>query len=226
MTPDEQIKKQVVEKLYWDDRVNAADVRVWSDGGKVVLSGSVPSYQCLKAAEHDAWSVPGVKMVENRLTILYPAEEQMPTAEEVRAGIERKLQWSRDIDPTTMEVSVTAGVATLKGTVDSYWKKDKAEILAYDVIGVTLVENKLAVVPSRAVIDEAIGESVTAAIDRIGAIDINALDIKVENRTVTLSGTVPHYGALQAARDAAIHTLGVVDVEIQLVIYREPATVD
>jgi osmotically-inducible protein OsmY len=218
MVLDEQIKKHIVEQLYWDDRVNAADVRVTSVDGRVVLAGSVPHYTALKAAEQDAWRVPGVKLVENELTITYPPETAVPEDEEIGINIRSKLLWSSDVDPSTIDVSVIAGIATLEGTVDSYWKKVKAEILAYDIIGVTQVENRLAVVPTRDIFDEAIGESIIAALDRNRLIDLDTIDIEVENGVVTLSGSVPDYDALQAAQDAAAHTPGVVDVKPELVI--------
>jgi osmotically-inducible protein OsmY len=221
MILDEQIKKQVVEHLYWDDRVNAADVRVTSVDGRVVLAGSVPSHMALQAAERDAWSVPGVKSVNNRLIISYAAVPAVPADDEVAATIQSKLLWNSNIDPSTIDISVAAGIVTLEGTVDSYRKKMKAEILAYDVIGVTLVENRLAVVPSRDIVDEVIGEAIVDALDRSGAFDFDTLDVQVENGVVTLSGTVPDARVLRAARDAAAHTPGVVDVRSELEISKE-----
>lgn len=225
MITDKQIKKHIVEQLYWDDRVNAADVRVTSVDGRVVLAGNVPHYTALQAAERDAWRVPGVKSVENQLVIRYPAEAAIPADDELRLNILSKLLWSSDVDPATIEVSVAAGVATLEGTVDSYWKKVKAEVLAYDVIGVNLVENRLAVVPTRDILDEAIGESIMAALARTRGVDLAAVDVQVENGVVTLSGAVPDYKTLQAVRGAAVHTLGVVDVQTELVISRAKETV-
>ena len=41
---DETIDKQVVDQLYWDSRVNASEVAVTVQNGKVTLHGTVPSY--------------------------------------------------------------------------------------------------------------------------------------------------------------------------------------
>ena len=47
-----------------------------------------------------------------------------------------------------MEVIVSAGRVTLRGTVDAYWKKNHAETLVADEPGVIFIENLLAVVPT------------------------------------------------------------------------------
>ncbi|MDA8163534.1 MAG: BON domain-containing protein [Desulfobacteraceae bacterium] len=223
MTPDEQIRKQILDHLSWDARVHAAEVRVMCEGGRVVLAGSVPSHAGRWAAEQGAWGVPGVRMVHNRLAIRYPAEAEVPADDEIAINIRSKLLWNSDIDASNIEVAVAAGVATLEGTADSYWKKVKAEILAYDVIGVTQVENKLAVVPTRNIVDEAIGEDIVDALARSGAVDLEDIDVQVESGVVTLSGTVPDARALRIARDAAAHTAGVVDVKSELEIGKAEA---
>jgi osmotically-inducible protein OsmY len=220
MLADERIKRQIVEKLNWDERVNGADVKVASREGRVVLAGTVPDYLAFRAAELDSLSVPGVKDVANQLTIRYPTEVAVPSDDELAMNIENKLLWSSDIDHTAIDISVDAGIAILEGVVDSYWKKAKAEVLAYDVIGVTLVENRLGVVPTRNVIDEAIAESIIEALNRHGNIDIGAIDVAVEKGRVILSGEVPDWNAHMTAHDVAAHTTGVVGIRNELVVSR------
>ena len=55
---DEQIKKAVVDMLYWDSRVDASDIHVEVTDGEVTLRGTVPSYATKEAALFDAWKIP------------------------------------------------------------------------------------------------------------------------------------------------------------------------
>ena len=224
MTVDEQVKKHIVEQLYWDDRVNAADVRVECSEGRVVLSGTVANYAAKRAAENDALKTPGVAAIENRLEIFYPAETDLPSDQEISSRIASRLLWDSDIDAANIDVFVEGGIAVLEGTVDSYWKKVKAELFAFEIYGVTSVENKLAVVPTRDILDEAVAESITAALSRNSTVDANAIDVGVEEGRVVLAGSVEDWNAFLIAQDIAAYTLGVVDVTTNLVV-RQPERV-
>ena len=41
---DQQIKKNIVDQLYWDYRVDAAEVQVQVYGGEVTLTGQASGY--------------------------------------------------------------------------------------------------------------------------------------------------------------------------------------
>ena len=49
--------------------IEADDIAVTTNGGKVTLSGKVKSYDQRNLAERTAWSAPGVTQVEDRLTV-------------------------------------------------------------------------------------------------------------------------------------------------------------
>lgn len=220
---DEQIKKNVVDQLYWDRRVDAADIVVEVDNTNVTLKGKVPSYSERVAAYNAAWSVPGVASVDNEIAVDLPKTLTVPTDAEMQANIESLLLWSTDIpDPGKIDVSVTNGYVTLEGTVNSYWQKIRAEALASNITGVIDITNKLAVVPTEDVADEATAEDIVSALDRNALVNVDDVDVKVQNGIVTLSGTVPNWTAISAAHDMAAYTFGVINVQNDLVV--EPAT--
>lgn len=66
---DTSIKRDVEGLLFYDSVVNSLNVRVDVSGGVVTLAGTVASSTEKKAAEDDAWAVPGVKDVRNQLQI-------------------------------------------------------------------------------------------------------------------------------------------------------------
>ncbi len=215
---DEEIKKRIVDELYWDTRVDASKVGVRVDGGKVTLTGTVPNYNAKLRAETDAYAVTDVIWVENRITVTYPPRLTVPTDEDIRQSVIRNLSDDPDLEKTDIRVSVKNGIVTLEGSVDAYWKKWEAEYTTCAVRGVCDIVNKVTVVPTMQIADRVIADDVEAAIERRRNVNIEDLDIRVENGVVTLSGTVADWDARRAAINAAEFTKGVVDVVDELTI--------
>mgnify|MGYP001044552079 CR=1 FL=1 len=212
MTIDEKIKKDVTDQLYWDHRVDAADVQIEVDDGVVTLTGNVPSFTAKDAAYDDTWFVDGVRLVVNDLDVEYVTETKMPTDEEIQRYVVEKLRWNPDLASYKIEVSVAKGWVTMQGTVDAYWKKVRARMEASEVVGVLGVTNKLAVVPTESIKDERIAEDVVDAMDRNASANPEDVNVRVTDGVVTLTGTVTSWRAKTAAYDSALYTYGVVDV--------------
>lgn len=215
---DEQIKKDVVDHLYWDHRVDASDVEVEVEDSEVILRGSVPSYTASEAALFDAWKAEGVTKVDNRLLVKYPPTIEIPSDDDIAERVKFVLEWNQSTADADIDVSVDTGNVILKGTVDAYWRKFRAQQLASDVRGVISVDNKITVVPTEKVTDEVIAKDVIKAIDRSFSVDVNDVDVKVENGIVTLSGLVPDRATQLVALACAENTFGVLDVEDRLVV--------
>ncbi|MGD2246163.1 MAG: BON domain-containing protein [Candidatus Aminicenantes bacterium] len=215
---DEQIKKMVVDQLLWDSRIDASHVKVEVTDGVVILTGTVPGHTGFRAAVDDTWVIPGVIRIDNRLNVQYPAGVSMPPDEKIKTKIEDIFLWNPSIDESKITVISDKRCIKLEGSVDSYWKKFNAEEIAYGVLGVVDVTNELAVVPSEDIVDEAIAEDLIAALDRNIYVNDDAIDVKVKNGKVTLSGIVDNTLALRIAVDTARHTLGVRDVTNNLTL--------
>jgi osmotically-inducible protein OsmY len=217
---DEQIKKDIVDQLYWDVRVDASDVKVDVNNKKATLKGTVPSYAARSAAEADASTISGVMSVKNLLTVKYPPDFAAPTDTEIKFHIENLLLWNPDIDPSNIIISVSAGLVTLEDTVDAYWKTIEVEKIVSAVKGVLNVTNKLAVVPTKDFLDQTIAADIVSAIDRSISVDAESVDVKINKGIVTLSGTVPDWSGYRAAINAAKYTVGVIDIDDKLVMKR------
>lgn len=213
---EEEIKQDIVDQLAWDDRVNAAEVEVEVHDGTVVLHGTVPSYWSRTAAVEDTELIPGVGRVEDRLTVRWPPV-YTPGDVELKENVDRALRWNPNIDAYRISTSVSDGVVSLDGAVDGFWKKQHAEKVASDVTGVVDVENRLAVVPTRRITDDAIASEIVNALKRNILVDSDSVDVRVANGVVTLSGSVPSWASVRAAREAAYRTAGVVDVRDNLI---------
>ncbi len=209
---DERIKRDVVDSLYWDDRLDASNIQVSLEDGRVSLTGSVPSLPARQAAVDDALAISGVRSVECSLEVQHPPETTVPSDFEIRERTEQLLKWSPDLDVASVNVSVQDGRVSLEGTMDAYWKKHLAERLARNVAGVTAVENKLAITPKGDYLDKEIAAEITAAMDRSPLLEPGAVNVRVEKGAVTLTGTAPTWASRGAAYEAALYTPGVAEI--------------
>jgi osmotically-inducible protein OsmY len=213
MTKDsEQIKKDVIEKLYWDSRVDASNIRIDINDGEIILMGTVPNYTAKQAAWHDALLINGVEGVHDRISVKYPASALAPADDELKNNVKTMLSLSSSIDSVEIEVTVENGKVILCGSVDSYWKKVKAEDLVFDIIGVTDVINKLTVIPTGDFFDRDIAKDIIKNYDRIANIESEDINVKVENGVVTLTGNVSDWTTKDTVINFAHLTPGVKDV--------------
>ncbi len=215
---DEQIKKDIVDHLYWDGRVDASNVKVEVSGGEVVLKGKVSNFISRESAEDDAWSIPEVLGVDNQLVIEYPDRITIPSDDEIKTNIESIFLWNPYLDEANIQVSAEDGIVKLEGSVDSYWKKVRSEDIVQNMLGVIEVVNELAVVPEKDVWDQVIAEDIIEAFKRNMYVDPEALNIEVEEGNVTISGGVSHWVAYRAAIDIVRNTAGVRNIVNNLYI--------
>lgn len=210
----EQIKQDVVNQLAWDSRVDANNVDVDVSDGTVTLSGTVPTYTARSAAEDAAWVVIGVTNVNNQVNVEFPTAFTVPSDEDIHASVQQRLEWNSDVDENKVTVKVDAGTVTLEGSVPSFWQSITAQQEAESAIGVISVVNKLAVVPTKKITDEVLGERVADRVDQntLGNI-VDQVDIRVKDGKVTLSGTVPSWSDWRSVYDAAQFTTGVTEIE-------------
>ncbi len=220
MRTREDIKRDVIESLYWDSRVDASEVTVEVGDGTVVLGGSVPTYRARLAAEHDARVIGEVGEVRNDVVVRYPTSDAPVTDDEIRVELLSRLNLDPDIDAANIEVAVDDGWVTLRGSIPTLWQKDLVDDVVLTSRGVLGADNELAIVPTRTGSDLAIADDIVAELERRLVVDPSEVDVTVVNGRVTLDGTVPDWRTRNAVHEAARYTLGVVDVVDNLAISR------
>lgn len=213
---DVDIKRDVIESLYWDTRVDAADVGVLVDEGIVTLVGSVPTYRARRAAREDALVVAGVVEVDNQLEVTVTPALDRPTDDDLRDAVADVLAGDPDLADVDLEVDVEDGRVRLHGAVPTFWEKELAGTMAGTLPGVRGLVNELAVVPAREHDDEVIAADVIAALRRNRHVDLSRIDVEVIRGCVILSGSVPDDRVREEVLDAARYTAGVVDLRDQL----------
>jgi osmotically-inducible protein OsmY len=63
------VKKKIEAAFLRSAEIDASRVRVESQDGKAVLSGTVRSWAEREEAQHAAWAAPGVTAVENNIMV-------------------------------------------------------------------------------------------------------------------------------------------------------------
>ncbi|MDG5816003.1 BON domain-containing protein [Chitinispirillales bacterium ANBcel5] len=214
----QKLKEKIQQQLFWDARLDSSAISIETVDGKVRLSGTVPSYWARQIAEYDTRAVKGVNDVENELSVMLPSGKDVPQDATIQSSVSSLLAFDQRVDDSDIEVRVENGEVMLDGTVPSLWQKEKAEEIALNIDGVTLLINRLAVVPTRFYVDELIARDIEAALDRHADVNVNNVDVQVSEGNVVISGTVPHFSAFKTAQDIAKYTDGVISVKNNLII--------
>lgn len=208
----EEIKKNIVDQLFWDSRVDASSITVEFTDSTVKLNGTVPTFLAREAAEEDVWAIPGVSSVQNNIAVRHTSLAQIPSDAEIKDILSSILRWDPDIDSSDVRINVENGNVTLDGSVPSLWQKLRIEEITAEINGVIFLHNRLTVVPTAHYVDELIARDVVAALDRSTDINVNTVDVQVSDGRVVLSGNVSSYNALKAAQNCARYTDGVIEV--------------
>ncbi|MFP4242025.1 MAG: BON domain-containing protein [Chitinispirillaceae bacterium] len=220
---DEEVRRLVMDQLEWDGRLSNSQVDVRVQSGQVTLEGKVNSFTARQAAESDALLVPEVVRVIDHTVIEFPGGAEGLTDEDIRSSVLNRFLWNPNISVSDIDVKVEKGSVTLEGSVDGYWKKVRAEEVAYDIKGVVKVHNELAVVPSHEYGDREIAESIVNALHRGGKVDVERLELQVENGIATVGGSMGSMDEYNEVVHAVKFTRGVREVNNMLKVRKGTA---
>jgi osmotically-inducible protein OsmY len=143
-----------------------------------------------------------------------PARETLDDAD-IHAAIEGALLSDQMVPFDSIDVSVSEGVATLSGTVDTLTERQRAVMLTEGIKGVRGVVDRLEVRPvTRS--DAQIRMDIEEALLMDPAAGSYDIDVSVRDGVATLSGTVDSWAEKQIARRVASDVKGVRDVDNQI----------
>jgi osmotically-inducible protein OsmY len=138
---DTEIAHQVVNALAWDIEAPDQMIKAKVDDGWVTVEGEVEWQYQRNAAERAVRYLTGVKGVMNLVTLKAHA---LP--KDVATHIKAALHRSAESDSKRIEVTAADGKVTLTGTVRSWPERADVERAAWSASGVTMVDDRLAVV--------------------------------------------------------------------------------
>ena len=211
---DNSIREDVLRELEWDPEISSdSDIAVAVKDGVVTLTGFVPSYWEMDAAEKAAKRVYGVKGVANDIEVKLFWQRTDP---EIARDAVHELQSHVSIPAEKIKVTVKSGRVTLEGTVDWEYQKSLAKSAVKKLKGVTGVTNKIEVRPK--VTPQEVKGKIEEALRRSAELDARRIIVEVEGSTVKLYGGVSSWAEREEAERAAWSAPGTTMVENHILV--------
>jgi hyperosmotically inducible periplasmic protein len=200
---DDRIVSSAKDSHIWKTYLKGDDIKIESKDGAVMLTGVVAEGSHKALAAETVESLPGVKSVDNQLTVKGAA----PTTDSDAAIAEKvkiTLLVHRSTSASKTDVSVKDGKVTLRGDATSQAQKDLTTEYAKDVEGVKDVDNQMTVASTKSSAKTAADKVTDKVTEKVDDASISAqvkyalmvhrstsaikTKVSTENGQVTLSG--------------------------------------
>ena len=159
---DDRIESAAAKSFVFKTYLAKDSIKTESKNGLVTLSGTVSESAHKSLAEDTVESLPGVKSVDNQLTVKgeNPAEHSDTW---IKVKVKSVLMFHRNVSGSGTEVSVKDGVVTLRGAATSLAQKELTAEYAKDIDNVKEVKNEMTVATTPATPAETLGEKIDDA---------------------------------------------------------------
>ncbi len=183
---DKDITNAVKTELLLHTDVPSYLIDVTTSEGIVTLSGSTKNLLAKDKAEDIALAVKGVRGVVNNIELNTPTMQNQALDADVKEALRK--------DPATESYQITAnannGIVTLSGSVDSWQEKQLATHVVKGVKGVKDVKNNLNIEYNKDRTDYELKQEIEAKLASDVRVDHGLINVSVEEKDVTLTGTV------------------------------------
>jgi len=208
---DEEIQKNVLAELKFDNQVQPNEVGVSVKDGIVTLTGWVDSYLKKWRAEEAALRTAGVKAVANDIEVRLATERT--DADIAKAAVEA-LKWDAGVPADKIHITVSKGWVTLKGEVEWQYQREEAERVVRRLWGVKGVSNLITVKPHLTATE--LKQKIEQALIRSAQVDAKSVTVEVQGSKVILKGTVHSWAEKDQAEREAWLAPGVTEVDNQI----------
>ena len=159
---DSRIESSAAKSYTFKTYLKDDSIKIASKEGVVTLTGTVAEASHKSLAENTVASLPGVKSVENQLTIKgeNPAEHSDAW---ITTKVKTALLFHRNVSGTGTSVYTKDGVVTLQGVASSMAQKELTTEYAKDIDNVKSVNNEMTIAKSPAIPSETMGDKIDDA---------------------------------------------------------------
>lgn len=230
---DAATTSKVKTALLLSKHVSAFDIKTTTTRGVVSLTGEVPSEETRRLAGAITQDTSGVAQVQNDLVVNPGAGRNPAMANlgdriadlEVKTIVIDRLARAPELKDRRLTVQVARQVVTLEGTVDSPAQKRAAEDIAIQAPGVQSLVSQITVADGQAgpeSTDDRLARRVEFELYSTKAVSLKAVQIRSQDGTVVLSGSVPSRAEKLLAEKVAQSVEGVKKV-VNNLSAQEPA---
>lgn len=212
---DEELRRNVLDALEFDPRIDATGIGVAASQGVVTLTGHVGTYSEKYDAEKVAAHVKGVRGIAQDIEVR-TGYEQGNSDDELAKRALNSIGWNASIPDNKVQVKVQQGWVTLTGEVSWNFQRAAAESAVRRLSGVKGVANLIKLDAGVQIND--VKERIQRALQRSAELEAHDIQVAVHDRKVTLTGKVRSWSDRHAAEQAAWSTPSVIGVEDKLVV--------
>ena len=142
MKTDVHLQRDVLDELDWEPSVDAAQVGVTVEQGRVTLTGHVPVYAEKYLAGEVAKRVHGVRALANEIEVR-PTDAHVRDDEVLASAALHALEWDAKVPNEHLSITVEEGWITVEGTVEEPFQKAAVDRAICHLTGARGVTNSI-----------------------------------------------------------------------------------
>jgi osmotically-inducible protein OsmY len=211
---DDRIVSSATKSYVFKTYLKDDSIKTVSKDGAVTLTGTVAESSHKTLAENTVESLPGVKSVDNQLTVKgeQPAEHSDMW---ISVKVKTSLLFHRNVSATGTHVYVKDGIVTLQGEASSLAQKELTTEYAKDIDNVKEVKNEMTIAKTLAKPGETMGEkiddaSITAQVK--ASLMTHRSTSALKTKVSTTDGVVTLSGIAKNAAEKSLVTKLVTDI--------------
>ena len=212
---DLQLRRDILDELDFEPRVNAASIGVTVERGAVTLTGHVSTYPEKLTAVKAVRRVKGVRAIADEIEVRFLGDKKtIPDDELARCAMDI-VGWDTLLPSGAIQIVVRDGWITLSGNAEWYYQLKAAEEDVRRLPGVRGVTNNIVITPRVQAQD--VKRKIEDALKRHAEVGAKGISITVQDGDkVLLEGKVQNWDEWSAVENAAWSIPGVKRVEDRL----------
>lgn len=212
---DEILRKEAIEALKWEPLLDSNEIDVSVVDGIVTLDGTVGTYAQKKGAEEAIRNISAVKGVVNdvKVELFFSV---VKNDKEIASLVSSALKENWAVPDHKIKVMVKDGWVTLEGILHWNFQRKAAENAIRYLNGVRGVIDNIKI--EAEIKNELRQELIEKALKRSWILDANNIRVRVDDKTIFLSGIVNSLFQKEEAEKIAWNTPGVWLVDNEIIV--------
>jgi osmotically-inducible protein OsmY len=209
------LRKEVMEAIKWEPVLESNKIEVSVQEGIVTLAGTVDNYNQKKEAEYIVKDISGVKtVIDDVMVDLFFST--IRNDKEIARSVIKALEGKWVIPDHKLKATVKDGWVTLEGILHWNFQRKIADNAIRYLEGVRGVIDKIVV--EAEIENQLEKEIVEKALKRSWILDIGNIKVRVDGKTIFLSGIVSSLFQKEEAERIAWNTAGVWQVDNEIFV--------